>query len=57
MGQPRLILFCGPSGSGKTTIVKYLLENIPELSFSVSATTRKQRSNEVDGRDYYFISV
>ncbi|MFM7822837.1 MAG: hypothetical protein ACKPB3_03585 [Bacteroidota bacterium] len=50
MGQPRLILFCGPSGSGKTTIVKYLLENIPELSFSVSATTRKQRPNEVDGR-------
>lgn len=57
MQQPRLILFCGPSGSGKTTIVKYLLEHIPELSFSISATTRKQRPNEVDGRDYYFISV
>ncbi len=57
MNQPRLILFCGPSGSGKTTIVKYLLEHIADLSFSVSATTRKQRPDEVDGRDYYFISV
>ena len=54
---PKLILFCGPSGSGKTTIVKYLLERLPELSFSVSATTRSRRPNEIDGKDYYFISV
>jgi guanylate kinase len=55
--SPRLILFCGPSGSGKTTIVKHLLSRMPNLSFSVSATTRKQRDGEKDGKDYYFISV
>lgn len=53
----RLILFCGPSGSGKTTIVKYLLNKFPELCFSVSATTRSQRSNESEGKDYYFLTV
>jgi len=53
----KLILFCGPSGSGKTTITKHLLEKFPQLSFSVSATTRAKRPNEVHGRDYYFISV
>lgn len=54
--RPRLILFCGPSGSGKTTIVKHLLARFPQLSFSISATTRKRRSNEKDGVDYYFLS-
>jgi guanylate kinase len=53
----KLILFCGPSGSGKTTITKHLLEKFPQLRFSVSATTRAKRPNEVHGRDYYFISV
>lgn len=59
MSEPtdKLILFCGPSGSGKTTIVKHLLENNPRFSFSVSATTRKKRSNEVDGKDYYFLGI
>ncbi len=52
-----LVLFCGPSGSGKTSIVHSLLNAFPQLSFSVSATTRKRRNNEVHGRDYYFISV
>ena len=52
-----MILFCGPSGSGKTTITKHLLEKFPQLKFSVSATTRAKRPNEVHGRDYYFISV
>jgi guanylate kinase len=55
--EPLLILFCGPSGSGKTSIVHSLLQTFPVLSFSVSATTRKKRSNEEHGRDYYFISV
>ena len=54
--RPRLILFCGPSGSGKTTIVKHMLARFPQLSFSISATTRKRRSNEKDGVDYYFLS-
>ncbi|MEO5569718.1 MAG: guanylate kinase [Bacteroidia bacterium] len=53
----KLILFCGPSGSGKTSIVHYLLHKIPELSFSVSATTRAKRPYEVDGKDYYFLSI
>ncbi|MFM7078985.1 MAG: guanylate kinase [Bacteroidota bacterium] len=55
--MPLLVLFCGPSGSGKTTIVKHLLSKFPVLSFSVSATTRKQRPGEINGSDYYFISV
>jgi len=54
--QNKLLLFCGPSGSGKTTIVHHLLAKYPELSFSVSATTRKKRSRETDGKDYYFMS-
>lgn len=53
----KLILFCGPSGSGKTTITKHLLEKFPQLQFSVSATTRAKRPNEIHGSDYYFISV
>jgi guanylate kinase len=52
----KLIIFSAPSGSGKTTVVKYLLKSLPELSFSVSATTRKKRPNEVHGKDYYFFT-
>ena len=53
----KLILFCGPSGSGKTTITQHLLSTFPQLSFSVSATTRARRVNETEGKDYYFLSV
>ena len=53
----KLILFCGPSGSGKTSIVHSLLKKFPELSFSVSATTRAKRPYETDGKDYHFLSV
>ena len=52
----KLILITAPSGSGKTSIVKHLIRQFPVLSFSVSATTRKPRSTEKDGVDYYFIS-
>jgi guanylate kinase len=52
----KLIIITAPSGAGKTSVTKYLLSKIPSLSFSVSATTRKPRSNEVDKIDYYFIS-
>lgn len=52
----KIILITAPSGSGKTSIVNYLLKKFPVLAFSVSATTRKPRSNEKDGKDYYFIS-
>jgi guanylate kinase len=53
----KLILFCGPSGSGKTSIVQQLLGKFPQLSFSVSATTRAKRQNETEGKDYYFLSI
>jgi guanylate kinase len=54
--EGKLIIFSAPSGAGKTTIVHHLLKNIPNLEFSISATTRECRGNEVDGKDYYFIS-
>lgn len=56
MQQGKAFIFSAPSGSGKTTIVKHLLEHNPDLRFSISACTRSQRPNEVDGRDYYFMT-
>lgn len=58
MNKGKLIVFSAPSGSGKTTIVRHLL-GIDDLNleFSVSATTREGRENEVDGKDYHFISL
>ncbi|MBZ0181067.1 MAG: guanylate kinase [Melioribacteraceae bacterium] len=52
----KLLVFSAPSGSGKTTIVRTILSKYKELDFSVSATTRKRRENETDGKDYFFIS-
>jgi guanylate kinase len=57
VSSEKLVLFCGPSGSGKTTIVQHLLKKFPELTFSVSVTTREKRKNEIDKKDYYFLSV
>jgi len=56
MKQGKLIIFSAPSGAGKTTIVKHLLTKFPELSFSISATTRESRGIELHEKDYYFIS-
>ncbi len=53
----KLIIFSAPSGAGKTTIVKHLLRKGFNLEFSISATSRDPRSNEVDGKDYYFLSA
>ena len=53
--EGKLIIFSAPSGAGKTTIVRHLLTKIPELEFSISATTRKPRGDEQHGKDYYFI--
>lgn len=51
----KLIVIAAPSGSGKTSIVKQLIkEDDLRLSFSISATTREPRENEIDGKDYYF---
>src|SRR6195952_832202 len=56
MKEGKLIIFSAPSGAGKTTIVHHLLSKIPELEFSISATTRQARGDEQPGKDYYFIS-
>ena len=56
MDSGKLIIFSAPSGAGKTTIVRHLLAKFPNLSFSISATTRPIRGSEVNGHDYYFIS-
>lgn len=52
----KIIIITAPSGAGKTTIVKKLLSELPQLSFSISATTRTARETEVHGRDYYFLT-
>jgi len=53
----KCIIFSAPSGSGKTTLVKDLIDRSElNLKFSISATTRKKRHNEVEGKDYFFIS-
>ena len=52
----KAVIFSAPSGSGKTTIVRHLLSKFPALTFSISATTRKPRAGEQDGRDYFFLS-
>jgi guanylate kinase len=50
-----LLILSSPSGAGKTTLTRMLLEQCPELRFSVSHTTRTPRVGEVDGRDYHFV--
>lgn len=56
--QGKLIVFSAPSGSGKTTIVRHLLKQEDlNLEFSISATSRAPRENEVDGKDYYFMDL
>lgn len=56
MIKGKLIVFSAPSGSGKTTLVHYLLKQRKDLAFSISATSRKPRENEIDGKDYFFLS-
>jgi guanylate kinase len=53
----KMVIVSAPSGAGKTTLVKHLLHHIPDLSFSVSATSRSKRENETDGKDYHFLSI
>jgi len=52
----KLIIVSAPSGAGKTTLVKYLLEQFSNLSFSISCTTREKRTGEIHGKDYYFLT-
>ncbi|MFK7782628.1 guanylate kinase [Psychroserpens sp.] len=54
----KLIVFSAPSGSGKTTIVRHLLKQEElNLEFSISATSRDKRGQEIDGKDYYFLDL
>jgi len=54
--KPPVFVVTGPSGAGKGTLIRALLERVPELEVAVSATTRLLRRGERDGRDYYFLS-
>ncbi len=57
MNEGLLVVISGPSGAGKGTICKYLTESQKDLELSVSATTRAPRTGEIEGKNYYFISV
>jgi len=52
----KLIVFSAASGAGKTTIVKEILKEFPQITFSISATTRPRRENERDGIEYFFLT-
>jgi guanylate kinase len=52
----KVFVITGPSGVGKGTLIGKLLERVPGLELSVSATTREPRAGEVDGRDYHFLT-
>ena len=52
----KIVIFSAPSGSGKSTIIGQLLQQFPELEFSISATSRAPRGAERDGCEYYFLS-
>ena len=52
----KVFVITGPSGVGKGTLISQLLERVPDLELSVSATTREPREGEVDGRDYHFLT-
>lgn len=53
----KLVIFSAPSGSGKTTLAKHVLASINNISFSISACSRKARIGEIDGLDYYFLPI
>ena len=52
----KVFVITGPSGVGKGTLIEQLLERVPELELSISATTREPRAGEVEGRDYFFLT-
>src|SRR5690349_2438722 len=54
--QGTLFVVSSPSGGGKGTIIRHVLDVVPNLSYSVSFTTRAPRSNEMNGREYFFVS-
>ena len=54
---PSLIVVTGPSGAGKGTLIREVLEQVPGVGATVSATTRDRRPGEQDGREYYFLTL
>ena len=54
--MPTVLVVTGPSGAGKGTLIRELVERVPGIEVTVSATTRKQRRGEEDGREYWFLS-
>jgi guanylate kinase len=56
MAKPQIFVISGPSGVGKGTLIAQLFSHVPNLAFSVSATTRAPRDGEQDGVDYYFVT-
>ena len=56
MSKGKLIVITGPSGVGKGTLVRSLFQKYTDLYFSISATTRKPREGEINGKDYFFLS-
>lgn len=52
----KVFVITGPSGVGKGTLIRELLQRVPDLELSISATTREPREGEVNGRDYHFLS-
>ena len=57
MQKGLLIVISGASGTGKGTVCKKILNDLPEVAYSISATTRAPRPGEVDGKEYYFLDV
>ena len=55
--QGTMFIFSAPSGGGKSSVIKEILKDIEDIEHSVSVTTRKMRPGEVEGKDYYFVSV
>ena len=57
MNKGNLIVLSGPSGVGKGTVLKKLLKDYTDIEYSISATTRPARKGEIDGKDYFFLSL
>lgn len=56
MSRGKIIVIVAPSGTGKSTLIKQLVEDVPQLEWSVSCTTRPRRNGETNGVDYHFMT-
>ena len=53
--KSKIVIISSPSGAGKTTLCKLLMKKMKNISLSISYTSRSQRLNEINGKDYYFV--